>query len=299
MFFSRRENAPPQMNSTLVVSIWMNSWWGCLRPPCGGTEAVVPLQDLQQRLLHALAGHVAGNRGILALAGDLVDLVDVDDPGLGLRDVVVRGLDELEQDVLDVLADVSGLGQRGGVGDRERDVEQPREGLREQGLARPGRPEQQDVRLGQLDPVLAGPVAARLDALVVVVDRDRQALLRLLLADHVGIEELVDLAGLRQAVPFELGGLGELFLDDLVAEIDALIADVYARASYELLDLLLALAAEGALQQGTPIAHACHPDTPLPWGRRRRPMSQPRRASCPALSAVDLDGTASAPVVVA
>src|SRR5258708_12433717 len=30
---------------------------------------------------------------------DLVDLIDVDDPGFGLLDVVVRGLDELEQDV--------------------------------------------------------------------------------------------------------------------------------------------------------------------------------------------------------
>ena len=78
------------------------------------------LQDLQQRLLDALAGDVAGDRRVLALAGDLVDLVDVDDAGLGLLDVVVGGLDQLEQDVLDVLADVAGLGQRGGVGDGER-----------------------------------------------------------------------------------------------------------------------------------------------------------------------------------
>ena len=78
------------------------------------------LEDLQQRLLHALAGDVAGDRRVLGLAGDLVDLVDVDDPGLGLLDVVVGGLDQLEQDVLDVLADVAGLGERGGVGDGER-----------------------------------------------------------------------------------------------------------------------------------------------------------------------------------
>ncbi len=37
------------------------------------------LQDLEQRLLHALARDVAGDGGVLALAGDLVDLVDVDD----------------------------------------------------------------------------------------------------------------------------------------------------------------------------------------------------------------------------
>ena len=109
------------------------------------------LEDLQQRLLDALAGHVARDRRVVGLARDLVDLVDVDDPGLGLLDVVVGGLDQLEQDVLDVLADVAGLGQRRGVGDRERHVEDPRERLREQRLAAAGRPEQQDVRLLQLD----------------------------------------------------------------------------------------------------------------------------------------------------
>ena len=41
MTFSRPAKAPPTMNSTFVVSIWMNSWCGCLRPPCGGTDAVV------------------------------------------------------------------------------------------------------------------------------------------------------------------------------------------------------------------------------------------------------------------
>ena len=42
MIRSRPEKDPPQMNRTLVVSIWMNSWCGCLRPPWGGTDAVVP-----------------------------------------------------------------------------------------------------------------------------------------------------------------------------------------------------------------------------------------------------------------
>ena len=96
------------------------------------------LEDLEQRLLHALAGDVAGDRRVLALAGDLVDLVDVDDPGLGLLHVVVGGLDQLEEDVLDVLADVAGLGERGGVGDGERDVEHAGERLGEQRLAAAG-----------------------------------------------------------------------------------------------------------------------------------------------------------------
>ena len=42
MIFSRPSNAPPQMNRMLVVSTCTKSWLGCLRPPCGGTDAMVP-----------------------------------------------------------------------------------------------------------------------------------------------------------------------------------------------------------------------------------------------------------------
>ena len=114
-----------------------------------------PLEDLQERLLHALAGHVARDRRVVRLARDLVDLVDVDDPSLRLLDVEVGGLDQLEQDVLDVLADVTRLRQRRRVGDGERDVEDPRERLRQERLAAAGRAEQEDVRLLELDLVVA------------------------------------------------------------------------------------------------------------------------------------------------
>ena len=116
-------------------------------------------------------------------------------------DVVVGGLDQLEQDVLDVLADVAGLGQRGGVGDRERHVEHPGQGLRQVGLAAAGRADQQDVGLRQLDAVVARAAAGLgLDPLVVVVDRHREGLLGLVLADHVLVEELADLHRLGQLV---------------------------------------------------------------------------------------------------
>src|SRR5664279_5552086 len=69
------------------------------------------LQDLQQRLLHALTGNVTGDRRVFRLSGDLVDLVDVDDAGFCTLDVVIRRLDQLEQDVLDILPDVPRLGQ--------------------------------------------------------------------------------------------------------------------------------------------------------------------------------------------
>ena len=225
-----------------------------------GHRGLRALEDLQQRLLHTLAGDVAGDRRVLALAGDLVDLVDVDDAGLGALDVIVGGLDQLEQNVLDVLTDVAGLGQRGGVGDRERDVEHLGQRLREVGLAAAGGAEHQDVGLGQLDGLGArvAHLLLRLDALVVVVDGDGQRALGGVLPDDIALEEIADLDGLGQLVEFDVVGVGEFLFDDLVAEVDAFVADIYAGARNELFDLLLTLSAERALQQVTAVSNARH-----------------------------------------
>src|SRR5439155_12428940 len=51
------------------------------------------LENLQERLLHALTRDVPRDRRVVRFAGDLVDLVDVDDAALRPRDVKVRGLD--------------------------------------------------------------------------------------------------------------------------------------------------------------------------------------------------------------
>src|SRR5450830_16437 len=214
------------------------------------------LEDLEQGLLHALARHVAGDRRVVGLARDLVDLVDVDDAGLGALEVEVGGLDELEQDVLDVLADVPGLGEGGGVGDGERYVEDARKGLRQQRLAAAGGAEQQDVALLQLDVGLAG--GDRLHALVVVVHGHGERALGLLLADHVVVEDRVDVARLGQALEIQSDGRGELLVDDLVTEVDALVADVHAGAGDELLDLALRLAAETAEQLIVTVGRSCH-----------------------------------------
>ena len=219
------------------------------------------LDDLQQGLLHALAGHVAGDRRIVALAGDLVDLVDVDDAALRLLDVIIGVLQQAEDDVLDVLADVPGLGEAGGVGDRERDLEKAGERLGEQRLARARRPDEEDVRLLQLD--VPGD-ELRVDALVVIVDGDREDALGALLADHVLVEHLLDLSRLRHG----RGGGEPLFLvallgDDVVAEVDALVADVDGRSGDELAHLVLTLAAERTDQIAPAIIAVLRHTTPL------------------------------------
>ena len=207
-------------------------------------------EDLQQRLLDAFARDVAGDRGVFVLAADLVDFVDVDDPLLALLDVAAGRLQQLEDDVLDVFADVARLGQRRRVDDGEGDGEELGERLREQRLAGAGRADQEDVRLGQLDLVAAARLLLDLDPLVVVVDRDRELLLGLLLADDVFVEELLDVlrdrerGGAGAAACFELVVVG----DDVVADLDALVADEHSRARDQLADVVLVLVAERAAE---------------------------------------------------
>ena len=96
-------------------------------------------QNLEERLLDAFTRDVARDGGVLVLAADLVDLVDVDDALLALLDVAARRLQQLQDDVLDILADVSGLGQRGRVDDREGNGQELGERLGQERLAGAGR----------------------------------------------------------------------------------------------------------------------------------------------------------------
>ena len=153
--------------------------------------------DLQQRLLDALTRHVAGDRGIVRLAADLVDFIDIDDAALGALDIVIGCLKQLQDDILDILADIAGFRERRGVSHRERHVENARQRLGKQRLARTCRPDQQDVRLRQLHIVVLGGMV---EALVMVVNRDREDALGLELADHIIVEHLADFARRRNAV---------------------------------------------------------------------------------------------------
>ena len=80
-----------------------------------------------------------------------------------------------------------------------------------------------------------------------VVHRDRERLLRPILADHIPIEQLEDTLRRRNAAR-GVGPLGAdrlLFIDDLAAQIDTLVADIHrARAGNQPPDVFLALSAE-------------------------------------------------------
>ena len=142
------------------MSTCRNSCCGCLRPPCGGTEATVPSMIFSRACCTPSPDTSRVIDGLSDLRRNLVDFVDVDDAALRPLDVVVGGLQQLQDDVLDVLADIAGFGQRRGVGHGERHVEDAGQRLGQQRLAAAGRADQQDVRLRQLDVVVLGGVVA-------------------------------------------------------------------------------------------------------------------------------------------
>jgi hypothetical protein len=102
----------------------------------------------------------------------------------------------------------------------------------------------------------------------VVVDRDREDLLGPFLADHVLVEHALDLGrlGHRRGLAEGLLAVG-LLGNDVVAEVDALVADINRRARNQLADFILALAAERADQVARPVVmlgHYCLPP-PFTW----------------------------------
>ena len=181
-----------------------------------------------------------------------------------LLDIVVALLQQLLDDVLHVLADITGLSKGGGIGDGEWYIQQARQGFSQQGLARAGRPDQQDIALRDLD---FTDLAFVLNALVVVVDGHRQDFLGAWLADHILVEDFADLLRHGELAARCRGILLLLHLltNDVVAQLDTLVAHEHRRAGNELAHLMLALATERAIQKlfalsGTPIVVivVCH-----------------------------------------
>src|SRR5215469_7802555 len=209
-----------------------------------------PFENLEQSLLDALTADVAGDGGVFVLLGDLVDFVDIDDALLGFLDVAVGGLQQLQNNVFDVFANVASFGERGGVDDSKGHIEHAGKGLGQQGFSGARRADQKDIGLAELD---FARLLVEEDAFVVVVDSDGELLLGAILADDIAVEKLLDFRRARQAAR-RGGGLFALFVfENRLADADTLVADVrpgvVGRRTDELLHLFLRLVAEGTAER--------------------------------------------------
>jgi hypothetical protein len=115
------EGPPADKQDVLGVDLDVLLLW-VLPTSLRGNVGHRPLDDLEQSLLHALAGDISGNGGVLALPRDLVDLIDVDNAVLGIDQIEVGRLQQPHQDVLDIFSDVARLGETGGVDDGKRNL---------------------------------------------------------------------------------------------------------------------------------------------------------------------------------
>src|SRR6516164_6052343 len=184
------------------------------------------LEDLQEGLLHTFARDVTGDRRILVFLRDFIDLVNIDDSLLSPLHVVVGILQELQDDVFHVLADVARLGEGGGVHDGKGNVQHPRQRLRHQRLPGACRPDQQNVGLRQLN-IAALP--AEPDAFVVVVNCYGQLFLGSFLPYHVLLQESLHLDGAGKSSLQGRRTLRGAILQNAVADRNALVANVGSR----------------------------------------------------------------------
>ncbi len=151
-------------------------------------------------------------------------------------------MQELQQQVLHVLTHVAGLGQRGGVADGEGHVENAGQCLGQQGLARTGRADHENVRLVDLDFARFGAVH---EPLVMAMHGHGQDLLRPLLTDHVLVQMLDQFSRRGDLAEQGLAGPSPaaFLLEDRLAEVDTFATDVnVARSLNQRADVAIALA---------------------------------------------------------
>ena len=205
------------------------------------------LHDFQKRLLYALTGNIPGDRGVLTLTGNFVDLIDINDAVLRALHIKIRRLQQSQQDIFHIIAYIASLCQGCGVGNSEGNLQNSGQRLCKQRLAGAGGAQHQDVALLQLHIV----PAAEINALIVVVYHGQRHL-RGLLPDDIFIQHRPNFPRCRQLVGNILQRFGLRAIKALIqnahAKLHALIADADTGALNHTVDLLLPLTAKGTAQ---------------------------------------------------
>ena len=152
--------------------------------------------ELEKSLLNTLARHVAGNGRVLALAGNLVNFVKIDDALLCTLNVAAGGLHKLSDNILNVFTNVARFRQGRCIRNGKRHIERTSERLSQKRLARTRRADQQHIGLLQLNLVfkrLELFVTQRIQTLVMIEYRHRQCPLSAFLTNYIIVEKLIEL----------------------------------------------------------------------------------------------------------
>ena len=250
-----------------------------------GNVAHRALKNLEKSLLNPLARNVTCDGDVLGLARNLVDLVDVDDAHLGPTDIEFCSLEQSQDDVLNILSDITGFCDDRGIGDGEGNIEHLGQSLGQEGLATAGRSEEQDValldlhRIRVVDGRREGFATRRRsigcqNPLVMVVNRDAEGALGSVLTDDMLVQLALDLrrfwnakGGCRRLIVLGTG----LLLEHPAANTHTGVTNVHARSRYQPFHLGLRLAAETAHRDLGCARHGCRRIDPgpfLPMGKQ-------------------------------
>ena len=216
-------------------------------------------QDLQQRLLNAFSADIPGNGHIFSLAGNFVDFINIDNTALRLLYIPVCCLDQPQQDRFHVIAHIAGFRHTGGVSNGKGDLQDLRKRLGQIGLAASGGSQQQDIALLEFHIL---PLLFAVDPFVVVVHCHAQGALRPFLADDVFVQCLFHLRRSEQFHRTELFAFlitdeEILIVQDLIAQGNALIADIDVGTGHKPFHHPLFLPAEGAARSLSAVI-ICH-----------------------------------------
>ena len=159
------------------------------------------LKEFKQTLLDALATDVTRDAGIVALARDLVNLVNEDNTPLGLGNIVITSRKQTGQQALNILTHIAGLGQHGGVDNSEGHFQHFGYRFGQQGFSCTSRTHDNDVALLDVDVV----VTFLAQALVMVVDSDRKIAFGRFLPDDILVEIGLYLIGFGKRVHIKFG----------------------------------------------------------------------------------------------
>ena len=85
----------------------------------GGDIADRSFENFQESLLDAFAANVASDGDIVGFSADLINFVDINDADFGTFDIILSGLEEAEDDIFDIFANVASFRKGGGISDGE------------------------------------------------------------------------------------------------------------------------------------------------------------------------------------
>ena len=103
------------------------------------------LKKLEHCLLHTLSRHISGDRRIVALTSDLIDLVDEHDSSLSSCNIIICLLEKTRENALHILTDITGLCEHSCINNSERHIQKAGYSLGHQCLTSTGRTNHQNV----------------------------------------------------------------------------------------------------------------------------------------------------------